>query len=140
MLTTKRKVSVISTYDNAIFYLDENQDKELQNLEKGDRINIDGNNIFYGNIRGIYTIEQWNKMNPVEHSREEPLQDFQPVSYSKQRYLKILQTMIDSFKGHFKNREMPEKSKSILNKMLEKYSKAEKEPEDKKFTTLNIYN
>lgn len=133
-LSTQRKISVLTTYDGAVFYLDEKQDRALQSLGKGDKIDIEGSLVFYGNIKGIYSVSQWQIMNPVEHSSSErELPKYEIQSYTKEKYLKCLKKMIEAFKGHFEGRKIPDNSQKILTKLIEKYNRIEQEPEDKKF-------
>lgn len=142
-LSTERKVSVISTYDDAVFYLNEEQDRKLSQLGNNDKINIEGSTIKCSNIRGIYTIEKWQEMHPVEHTgTEKELPKFERTFYDKEQYLNIIKKMITAFRNHFEGRNMPEASQRIIAKMIEKYEKIKEAPEDKKFLSseLNFIN
>jgi hypothetical protein len=137
-LTKDRKVSVLETYDGKEFFLNAEQDKKIQELESGGKviINYDGRHetIFYGNIKGIYSMEIWQQYSKKEHlNTEKELPKTEPVIYTKKTYLKTLKHMIDGFKKGFEGREIPQTSQKILTRMLEKYEKIDKQPEDKKF-------
>jgi hypothetical protein len=137
-LTKDRKVSVIETYDGKEIFLNEEQDKKIQQLESGGKaiINYNGKNetIYYGNIRGVYSIELWQQYSKKEYGNTETeLPKTEPVVYTKKTYLKALKNMIDGFKKAFDGKEIPQNSQKILTRMLEKYEKIEKQPEDKKF-------
>jgi hypothetical protein len=137
-LTKDRKVSVLETYDGKEFFLNAEQDKKIQELESGGKaiINYNGRyeTIFYGNIKGIYSMEIWQQYSKKEHlNTEKELPKTEPVIYTKKTYLKTLKHMIDGFKKGFEGREIPQTSQKILTRMLEKYEKIDKQPEDKKF-------
>lgn len=138
-ITKDRKVSVISTYDNAFFYLNEEQDKKLATLGNNDKIEIEGNLIKCANIRGIYTVQKWLELHPIEHTNtEREIPKIEPIVYNKQRYLKNLKISIEAFKNVFAGREMPEPSQKVLNKLLKKYHEIELEPENKTFTSKEL--
>lgn len=138
-LSTERKVSVISTYDDAVFYLNEEQDRKLSQLGNNDKINIEGNTIKCSNIRGIYTIEKWQEMHPFEHiGTEKELPKFERTFYDKEQYLNIIKKMITAFRNHFEGRKIPLESQKILTTMIKKYKEIEKKPENTKFNSLDF--
>ena len=138
-LSTDVKVSVISTYDDAVFYLNAEQDRILSRLSNNDKINIEGSTIKCSNIRGIYTIQKWQEMHPVEHTgTEKEIPKFEKTFYRKEQYLQIIQKMITAFRNHFEGRNMPQASQKIIAKMIEKYEKVKEAPEDKQFLSSEL--
>lgn len=119
---TKPLTHAIITYSKSHYFLTNEQNEYLKRIPLTGSIEINGNIIKAANIAEIMTMaEYWHQHETrEEHINYPELPKIIPATFSKQRTIRALESIIRGFKQHFGERELPPQSKIQLFKMEER--------------------
>jgi len=120
--------------------ISENQEESLRKSSSNKLVRLNGTTINTSTISAILPLGEYYKQNPdAKPVSTETFSAPKPMSFTKRRYIKNLDKMIESFKGVFKDREMPEESSKILTSLIVKKKRAEELPEDAKIEPVKMF-
>ena len=106
--------------------ISENQETQLRKTSNNKLVKLNGITINTSTISAIIPLQEYYKQHPEEKPINiETFSAPKQISFTKQRYIKTLDRMIESFKGVFKGRNIPEQSQNILTFMIMKRKQAE---------------
>ena len=118
---------ILKTFTGGNYEITEEQNLKLKSKSLGQNVEIDGRVIRCSNIAEIIPIEEYYQQNPNKRPQTQQYKDYTSNTITnalkgmtKVKRDRALKKIIEGFEKHFDGREIPFKSRKMLNYFIRK--------------------